>query len=418
MKTTIALLSLLCACASLRAGETLQAAKIEPELAPDTELLARIEALPENTWMKLPPFKVIGNLDWLGPRADERARGPFGRSYCAKMLYAPERKRAIFFGGGHNVRRINDVWEYDLASNTWNCLRGGDPWQKDTEEWFREFTMLKDGIVMTKTGGMVSVSHQWDQVAYDPERRLALWVNSMPRSVNYSIKLDQPDNVVAKAYGLSFEEFSKKLGKDSIHVWGYDLAKKEWTSIECLVSWKGPGNTTGGRSESGILKYMPDQKTLIFIGHATLVRDASTGEWKKVAGGPGTYGASAAYDVANKQIVAIAGRKTLTYTIGQKGWKTAIEEGPVAGNDAASALFFDPVSKHVLMHTLPAKDGDTQPPLWIYDPAKNAWFDPKPQGDVPPVVGERLLYIDEARNVLVYYNSRDVYVYRYKRAAK
>lgn len=418
MKATIAFLTLACLCAMLRASEATAMSKVEPELAPDKDILAKIEALPENTWLKLPTFKVIGKLDWLGPRADERARGPFGRSYCAKMLYAPERQRAVFFGGGHNVRRINDVWEYDLASNTWNCLRPADPSQKDSEEWFRENTMLKDGIIMTKAGGQVAVSHQWDQVAYDPERHLALWINSMPRSVNYSIKLDNPDNVVAKAYGMTFDEFQKKLGKDSLHVWGYDLAKKEWTSVECVASWKGPGNTTGGRQESGILKWMPDQKTLVFIGATTLVRDASNGEWKKVPGGSGTYGASAAYDEANKQVVAIAGRKTLTYAIGQKGWKTAIEEGPVAGNDAASALFFDPVSKHVLMHTLPSKEGEHPYALWVYDPAKNEWFDPKPQGDVPPIVGERLLYLDEARNVLVYYDSRNVYVYRYKLATK
>lgn len=408
-------LALILQCATAQAGDAAPI-KVEPELAPDKDLLAKIEALPENTWLKLPPIKVIGNLDWLGPRADERVRGPFGRSYCAKMLYAPERRRAVFFGGGHNVRRINDVWEYDLASNTWNCLRPADPPQTNTEEWFRENTMLKDGIIMTKNGGQVAVSHQWDQIAYDPDRHLALWVNSMPRSVNYSLKLDDPDNVAAKAYGLSFDEFQKKLGKDSIHVWGYDLVEKKWTSVECVANWKGPGNTTGGRQESGILKYMPDKKTLVFFGSAGMVmRDTSTGAWNKVAGGPGSYGASAAYDVDAKQVVAISGSKTLTYSIGDKGWKTAIENGPVPGSDSASALFYDPLSKKILMHTLRKAD---EPTLWVYDSAKNEWTDPKPQGDLPVQIPERLLYFDEARNVLVYYNCRDVYVYRFKKAAK
>lgn len=62
------------------------ASLIEPALAPDTNLLARIEALPDNTWMKLPPVKITGDLDWVDAMdwKSMRQRGPYARDYSGK----------------------------------------------------------------------------------------------------------------------------------------------------------------------------------------------------------------------------------------------------------------------------------------------------------------------------------------------
>ena len=37
----------------------------DPDLPPDRELLARIEALPDNTWLRLPAARIMGDLAWL-----------------------------------------------------------------------------------------------------------------------------------------------------------------------------------------------------------------------------------------------------------------------------------------------------------------------------------------------------------------
>lgn len=126
------------------------------DVTPDAELLAQIKDLPENTWMKLPPQKVIGDLDWLPANDPKRKYGPHGRSYCNHAYWAPERKRALFCGGGHNTNWINDVWEYDLAGNTWICLKGSDPGSAYTEEWIRKNAkMLSNGVIAHKSGGFI-----------------------------------------------------------------------------------------------------------------------------------------------------------------------------------------------------------------------------------------------------------------------
>ncbi|MCK6470493.1 MAG: hypothetical protein L6R28_01995 [Planctomycetes bacterium] len=386
------------------------------EAAPDAELLGKLEALPANTWMKLPPPKILGDLAWLSPRADERHRGPFGRSYCGHAFWAPERKRALYCGGGHNVRPINDVWEYDLAANAWICLHGADPGFAPTEEWFRAHAMLRDGAFATKCGAPVRMTHQWDQAAYDPVRKRLVFIESMPRGLHYGTKLETPGNAAEKGLGLDHETFLKKLGPDGIYAYEFDPAQRAWTRAEYVVNWKGPGNTTGGRQESGILEYLPDRKTLFFLGAGkSLLRDAEKGTWTPVDGGPRTYGMNGVYDPDAKKVIAIAGRKTLTYALGQeqKGWTTAIEEGPAEGNDASATMFYDPLAKKVVLYSLSAK-----PNLWLYDTARNEWTDPKPAGEAPAANGERIVYHDPARNVLVYYNSKDVWVYRCTRAAQ
>src|SRR4051794_39108422 len=59
--------------------------KVEPGLAPDKELLAKIEALPDNTWLKLPPAKTAGDRSWMKGGFVDFLRGPMIRSYCVKM---------------------------------------------------------------------------------------------------------------------------------------------------------------------------------------------------------------------------------------------------------------------------------------------------------------------------------------------
>jgi len=383
------------------------------QVQPDPALLAEIESLPDNTWMKLPAFSVTGDLSWLGPRADERRRGPFGRSYCNHAYWAPERKRALFCGGGHNVRPINDVWEYDLAANVWICLRGADPPFAATEAWFRENAMIKDGIAATRTGAPVRMHHQWDQVAYDPSRRLLLYVDSMPRSLTYDVKLERKGNALELGLGMTHEALQTELGPDGIYVWGFDAAKRKWTQAEFLVDWKGPGNTVGGRQESGILEYIPDTQGLWFGGYGgALRRDPTTNRWTRIDNASRTYGAVGVYDHDTKTVIAVHNARTLGRTLDEKGWQTLVEKSPATGNDGNCTLFYDPVAKKVVMFSAAA-----QPNLWLYDVAENVWTDPRPQGYPPcDVSAERMIvYYDLARNVLVYYDSREIWVYRCRR---
>ena len=394
------------------AGDPAAPPKVEPELAPDKDLLAKIEALPDNTWLKLPPFKVIGELDWLSPKADERYRGPFGRSYCGLAVWAPERKRAIYMGGGHNVRRWSDVWEYDLAANTWVCLRGNDPAgnQVNTEEWFRANTkMAEDGCVITKSDGPVAISHTWSQFCYDPERRVALWVNSMPRSIEYSLKPAQPDNAAQKGLGLTFDDFQKKLCKDGTYIWEFDPAKRKFMRREYVFNSNVPGNTIGGRIEEGTMRYVPGLKTIFFNN---LLRDPATGEWKPAGGkgGPRYYPACGGdYDPNTRQLVLCDPRLKTVYglSIDTREWKELCANGPAVGG---YSFQYDPVAREFF--TL--DDGG-----WSFSTARNEWTKkPAAQGDLPAPGPYGFSWYDPARNVYAVYNCSDVYVYRCKKSAK
>jgi len=396
--------------AQVFAADAAGPAKVEPELAPDPALLAKIEALPDNTWLKLPPFKVTGELKWLSQRADERRRGPFGRDYSNHAVWAPERKRAIYLGGGHNVRPINDVWEYDLAANTWVCLRGADPRCGRTAEWVRKNAMLKDGVLMTKTGAPVRLLHTWDQFAYDPVRRLALLVHSTPR--NFPAVPGIHRGTLAQGLGLTPDQLEKRLVKDGIYIWGFDAAKRTWTSIEFMVNWKGPGNTIGGRQEGGVLEYMPDKNTLWFCGYSgPLVRDAATGKWNIGKVRRRVYAPVAVYDSNTRQMVIVINDRTIVGSPDGTKWKVLTGQ-PAKGRDSSAGLVYDPVAKRAVLYT-----NSTTPHLWLFDVASGKWIDPKPKGDIP-AGGRMIVYYDEARNVTVYYNSRSIWVYRCKRAKK
>ena len=112
----VSIAAALCACIfALCYGEQAAAGQVEPQVAADKELLARIEALPDNTWLRPGPVRTAGDLAWCGkpdwPNTENLAElGPGGRDYCVKMAWAPERKRAFFCGANHQTPHfINDV---------------------------------------------------------------------------------------------------------------------------------------------------------------------------------------------------------------------------------------------------------------------------------------------------------------------
>jgi len=151
------------------AAEPPAAGKVEPVLAPDPAVEAALKGLGENQIVKLPPAKVVGDFNDIAKKYGLDKNGPGIRDYCMKMPWAEDRKRAFFCGGNHGVPHgLNDIWEYDLPSNTWYLLWAPEdftrkPWGK----W--EDAVVKDGILQSKRGATVQASHTWDQVTYDPE---------------------------------------------------------------------------------------------------------------------------------------------------------------------------------------------------------------------------------------------------------
>jgi hypothetical protein len=137
--------------------------------------------------------KTTGPINDTMKKLGLHERGPKPRNYCRKWVWAPDRKRALFCGANAGVpHRFNDVWEYDLASNTWgllyepdadfNAVRQMKPEQKSA--FNKTVPMVKDGILMTSKGAPFDPIHslwqitQRGQAATKQDSRCA---GSMPR---------------------------------------------------------------------------------------------------------------------------------------------------------------------------------------------------------------------------------------------
>ena len=392
-----ALLGMLCA-ATGAGGQP----KVEPELATDTNLLARIAALPLNIWMKLPPPQVIGDLAWVDVQGWKSMRqfGPYGRDYSGKAAWMPDRKRAIFAGGGHNVRPLNDVWEYDLAANTWICLYGADmPAQGQRAEWMRENLVLTNGVLQTKRGGPPRLSHTFDGWNYDVDRRIAF----MPESLRGAVFVDA--KVVAQGLGLTEAELALQW-KPAPFFLTFDPYARKWGYVTDNVPMC-------ARDPSA--RYIAHLKPWwVNSSGAIGLYDPETRASKKLSlkNGGGGFGSSTAYDPETRSVVVITPpdkegvARTWLYSVDTDTWKLVQPKAPAGGCSASGYFDYDSRTKTFVLFAARSK-----PNFWIYDARANEWMPVETAGEYP-VAGATVGYYDPERDVLVHYNSRDVYVCR------
>jgi hypothetical protein len=402
--------------------------RAEPELTPDAALLGRIAALADNTWLRLGPVKTAGNLSWCGkpawPNTKRLAvRGPGGRDYCTKMAWAPDRKRALYCGANHRTPHfLNDVWEYDLASNTWACLCAPDPqypiqgpypygprktYKPGEKErllrWVRKHAVYRDGLIQTPRGGPLRPCHTWWGLVYDPRRRRLLWLNPSQGL------LFTDEKTLAEGLGIDLVEASfwkKEKAKHGGTFWQFDPFARKWAGVSA---------TQPDRCAAACLEYLPDLETLWYKGdRACHLYDRAKGTWRLLAKRGPPYGTVSAYDPRSRTVVAVDARKTWTFSFADNTWRVVQEKPPIGGRDATCFFYHDPVARRFVLYTQVAPGG-----LWLYDLAANQWTDARPKGDPPPRKrGHMTGYYDPARNVTVYYDGREVWVYRCKRRAR
>lgn len=155
--------------------------QIDPALTPDPEVTKILDGLGDNSLAVLPSTKVTGEFNDLARLFQLDKRGPGGRDFTIKMVWAPERRRALFCGANHGTpHRLNDCWEFDLAANTWQLLYAPDFNDGRNARQFNSKVILKDGVIQTEGGGPVHAAHTWWQFTYDPVRKRALWICCMP----------------------------------------------------------------------------------------------------------------------------------------------------------------------------------------------------------------------------------------------
>jgi hypothetical protein len=400
-----------------RSAEPEAAATVTPELAPDPTVMKTIDGLGTNSSARLPKLNTAGDINDVARRYKLHRRGPGARDYCIKMVWMPDRKRAIFYGANHgSPHRMNDVWEYDLPSNTWVCLygpdlmRGADNWAK-----YLERSSLKTGIPRTKRGGPAVVPHSWWQMAYDPDLKAMLTFCSwsmVPKEVREA----------------------QKRGPHKPPLWAFYPEKKKWEPIT--------GSTFKGRRpryhNASALEYVPPLKATLWSANSWANRglwayDSKTNTWtdlKPNGGNSKTFQLNApgseqvmVYAPDRKMLIGHQGgtnrktkkpwRKTSHYSIEKNEWQRVDatghgEKGTIPpGHDASTNFAYDTVGKVALLWAPETKA------LWSYDPDAKKWTRLAPDGPAPPVRGRdaKLAYYDAARNVFVIPGQ---WVYRYK----
>lgn len=380
-------------------------AGIEPVLAPDQATLQKIETLGPNQAVLLGEARVTGDFNPVARQFDLHKTGPKGRDFSIKMVWAPERQRALFLGANHKVpHRLNDVWEFDLGALTWALLyapdnpRGYDDLGKDMSDV--EYT---DGILVTRRGGPAVIAHTWWGLTYDPVRREALFMNTWLTKQGKGIEM---------------------LGGNPAHhykgppLWAFSPESRQWRPIKTAKPWpKSPF--------AAMLEYVPELDGAIwhsnnFKMQATWLYDPATNKWRDLQAnaGDGNFSNSAPgpeqvayYDPRRQIIVAQRGLATYHFDIRKREWNKVMtgEKGRVPyGHDAFAPVAFDPSSGHGLLLDMKKNI------LWAYNPDQSAWTPLNPGGDPLPKGKKRLAYFDPAHGVLVVINGRKVWAYRYQ----
>jgi hypothetical protein len=238
-------------------------------------------------------IRALGDNQWLdlgSPTADPKWGKGRGRSWSAKMPYAPDLGGAFLAGQGihgyiNPAGRYDDLFFYDLNAHRWICLYPGLNTTTFVEDIKKgEIKVNDDGQLVDKDSQPVLYAyggHSYQSHAYDTDLRK--WVTSGDRS---GLGGDQYSRAMA------WEQEGRKL-----------LAEQMKGKTDNMTGAPFYYNTLTGKFEryplaaarrgSGVLYYLPTRKVLweYVGGGVTLLGDTATRQWSDAgAKGPTPQG--------------------------------------------------------------------------------------------------------------------------------
>ncbi len=379
--------------------------KTLPELAPDPQVTAILEKLGDNEYAQLPPAKITGEFNDLakGFRLDQR--GPGIRNFCMKMPYAPDRKRAFYAGGNHGTpHKLNDIWEFDLAANTWVLLSPPDLNLRRGVKTNKFKTV--DGVYMSEGGKIAVGGHTFSGFTYDPVSRRVLWYHKHmgPREGGY-------------------------MGP---YLWAFEPNTRTWEHVKTRQPW--PKYDPGSAFD-----YVPKLGKCVWSNNRTSAAvwtyDHASKSWASLGAKGGLddcarMSAQKVYDSRRDLLICHGGHSDYTseYSFATRTWKkTAVcdkdHTNAPKGADKLTLFAYDSVNAVVLLCD------NMGGYIWIYDPDTKKWTRTAPKNSQPDRrctrgihKGNKFLplgFFDSARNALVTNDGGKVtWVYRYKRAGK
>ncbi|MEZ6143205.1 MAG: hypothetical protein R3B84_21785 [Zavarzinella sp.] len=373
--------------------------------AEETASSTAISTLKPGEGKLLGKAKVVGEFNETAKKFRLDATGPKARDFTLKMVWAPERQRALFCGANHNVpHRINDAWEFDLTTMTWSMLYAPDL-PRDYTGIGKDFSdvVYKDGILMTKRGGPAIIAHSWWGLAYDPVDKAMLLMNTWVTDRKKSVEQLGGD---------------PKTLDESAPLWAFYPQTGTWKALPTPPPY--PKAPFGG-----MLEYVPELKGTIWHTNnwqmqATWLYDRKSNTWKdlkengdkkvfeKQAPQPEQIGY---YDPHRKLLVVHRHYDTFHYDIAKNAWSQVRagnkEDGKTPyGHDARSIFYEDTTNKGGLLFHF---ESDR---FWWYSPDKVTWTPLTPTGDPIPKGSKRLGYFDPRHQVFVILADTTVWAFR------
>lgn len=377
------------------------------DLAPDPDVLRRLRALEPNEALNLGTAKVVGDFNDVARRFELDRTGPRARDYSLKMVWAPERKRALFTGANHGrPHRLNDVWEFDLAAMAWHLLYAPDN-PRNYADLGRDASDVeyRDGVLITRRGGPAIIAHTWSGLTYDPVQRQLLFMNT------WSIK---QDDYIRERGGDPAQRYTGPP------LWAFSPESRSWSVLKAT-------QPTPPAPAAAMLEYVPELGGAIWHSNnwrmrSTWLYDPAEKSWEKLAGAAKKndfeqQAPSAElvgyHDPARRLLIARQGRGTFHFDTQRLAW-TKVDETPAGdgnvpdGHDARNVFYHDPGSGHGLFVDFASRS------IWSYNPDRLTWRKERPSGEPMPDGKLMLAYFDEAQGVLVVIDDVEVWVYRYR----
>jgi hypothetical protein len=180
----------------------------------------KVKALADNTWLNLG-----------SPAADPKWGKGRGRSWSARMAYAPDLRAAFLCGEGvhvwwnrQNHRYMDDLFVYDVMAHRWICAYPG------TEVTTVRLKLDANGFEVDDNGRPVPVAqltHGYEQLTYDTDLKRLMFMPGSSQDWQASPFGKRRLAWGAKGQGLP----------DNCSPWLYDVRSGRWNLRKVLGAW-------------------------------------------------------------------------------------------------------------------------------------------------------------------------------------
>lgn len=392
-------------CVILLLGFSTSGVTSNEALTPNARVLQRLEALRPNEAINLGRARVLGEFNEVAKQFSLDRTGPQARDFSLKMVWAPERGRALYAGANHGrPHRLNDVWEFDLAALAWVLLYPPDN-SRSTGGLGRDFSdvRFKDGVLVTERGGPAIIGHTWSGLTYDPVRRRMLFMNTW---------LSSKDDAIRAVGGNPAEYYSGPP------LWSFSPEERTWT----LLRTTPPAPFVPA---AAMLEYVPELGGAIWHMNnwqmrSTWLYEAASNRWQRLVGSTDSKAFETAapsselvgyHDPRRRLVIARRGQATYHFDTGKREWRKAQgsmdgESATPSGHDAKNVFYYSPSSGKGILVDFESRN------LWAYDPDCAGWEAIVPVGDPMPSGRRMLSFLDHQFNVVVVIDDLNVWAYR------